>query len=167
MTVTKILASSIPSCWYGQTLSFLADGGVQPDQVAPLTGGIDIDLQYPASIVQAGLKSPCQFTSMRPEKGNVAGGSIGKLSKLTRATIRLLNSLGLKLGTSIGDLEEIAPRPVGTPDDNPPPIYTGDTERQTFRGDWDRSGRFTVRQEQPLPLTIVAGGFLGEVSDDS
>jgi hypothetical protein len=167
MTVTKILASSIPSCWYGQTLSFLADGGVQPDQVAPLTGGIDIDLQYPASIVQAGLKSPCQFTSMRPEKGNVAGGSIGKLSKLTRATIRLLNSLGLKLGTSIGDLEEIAPRPVSTPDDNPPPIYTGDTERQTFRGDWDRSGRFTVRQEQPLPLTIVAGGFLGEVSDDS
>jgi hypothetical protein len=167
MTVTKILSTSIPSIWYGHTLSFLLDGGAGKDQVAPNQNGIDIELDYPASIVQAGLSSPCQFTSMRPEKADVGGSSMGKLGKMTRATIRLFNSLGLKLGTSIDDLETIAYRSPTTPYGQPQPIYTGDTQRETFRGDWDRSGRFTVRQEQPLPLTIVAGGFTGEVSDDS
>lgn len=167
MTVTQILAASIPSFWYGKTISLLMDGGAAPDQTAPDNNATNIELEFPASVIQCGLKSPCQFTSMRPEKGDVGGSSIGKLGKLTRATIRLLNSLGLKLGTSINDLEQVGLRPVTTPDGSPPPIYTGDTERETFRGDWDRSGRFTVRQEQPLPLTIVAAGFLGETSDDS
>lgn len=167
MTVTTILAASIPSFWNGQTLSFLLDGGAAPDQVYPAGGGVDITLPMAASYIQIGLKSPCQFTSMRPDTGDRTGSAIGKLKRLYRATIRVLNSLGLKLGTVWNDLQDVNMTPAGQPNNVPPPIYTGDTSRETFKGDWDRDGRFTVRQEQPLPLTIVAGGFLGDVSEDS
>jgi len=167
MTVTSILASSIPSFWTGRTLSFLCDGACAPDQVYPEAGGVDIALPFPASVIQCGLKSPAQFTSMLADQGDRTGSDIGKLQKMIRATIRLFNTLGLKLGGDINNLQEIEMRSPTVPDDSPPPIFTGDTDRQTFLGDWDRLGRYTIRQDQPLPLTIVAAGFLADVSEDT
>ena len=39
--------------------------------------------------------------------------------------------------------------------DAPPPLFTGDKLLE-FPGDYDFDGYIMVRQEQPLPMTVVA-----------
>ena len=173
MTVTKILASSVPTAWQGRTLSFLADGACQADQVYPEGGGTDIELAYPASVIQAGLRSPAVFQSMRLEGGDSSGTAQGKLKRIIRATVRVLNTLGLRLGRDIVNSEVIDQRQPTVADDNPPPLMTGDYpnddtgSRLAFLGDWDRKGRIFVMQEQPLPMTLVSTAVLVDVEEDS
>lgn len=162
ITVKTLSIPSVP--WYGKTLSILADGACQPDQL--YSGGPTVTLQYPASVVQIGLKSPCVMQTMRPEGGDATGTAQGKLKRVIRATVRLINTLGIELGRDINSLETIEMRDPSVPDDNPPPIFTGDTARENFNGDWDRNGRVMVRQEQPLPLTLCAIAVQINVEED-
>ena len=122
----------------GQYHFDLADGACQPDQVYPIGGGVSIQLQFPASVVQVGLKSPGVWESMKPEVGDRSGPSIGKIRRIIKSTIRLANSLGIKIGRSRGTLVEAKLRDPFVPNDNPPSVFTGDTPRDTFNGDWDR-----------------------------
>ena len=152
MTVTQFVGNPL---WNGSTISILADGACEPDQL--YSGGIStITLQTPASVVQCGIRSPAVFQTMKPEGGDPGGSNMGKLKRIIRGTIRLLNTLGLKLGRDDGSLVEIEMRDPTVPDDNPPPIFTGDTPRETFNGQWDRDGRVMVVQDQPLPMTLCA-----------
>lgn len=162
MTVTQFVGNPL---WNGSTISILADGGCEPDQ--PYSGGIStITLQYPASIVQCGIKSPAVFQTMKPEGGDPSGSNMGKIRRIIRGTIRLLNTLGLKLGRDDGSLVEIEMRDPNVPNDQPPPIFTGDTPRETFNGQWDRDGRVMVVQDQPLPMTLCAIAIAIDVQPD-
>ena len=162
MTVTQILG--IPGPITTQTVSILADGACQPDTTIPLSG--IITLNPPASIAQVGIRSPAVFQTMKPEVGDRTGISIGKIRKVIKSTLRLLNALGPKLGRNEGSLVEIELRSPTIPNDDPPPIFTGDTPRDTFNGDWDRDGRVMVVADQPLPLTLCAIGMTVDLEED-
>jgi hypothetical protein len=163
LTVTVItIPGAVP--WFNETISLLADGACQPDQL--YLGGGTITLQYPASIVQAGIKSPSVLQTMRPEGGGRVGTIQGKLKRVVRATVRILNTLGLKLGRNRNSLVEIEMRSPAVPDDNPPPLQSGDTPRESFNGDWDRDGRVMIVQDQPLPLTVSALAISLEIQED-
>ena len=166
MTVTTILAASIPTAWLGQTVSLLGDGACMPD-VTNLASAADITLPFPCSIVQAGIKSPAVWQSMRPDVGgDQRGSAIGKKRKISKVTLRILDALGIKLGRDLADLDEIEIRPSTVPDDNPPPLVTGDTPRWNFNGEFDTSGRIMVACQQPLPATICAiSANIEEVED--
>jgi hypothetical protein len=166
MTVTKILAASVPTAWLGQTISLLGDGACMPD-VDDYEGG-DIALPFPCSIVQAGIKAPAVWQSMRPDAGaDQRGSAIGKKRKISKVTLRILDALGIKLGRDLADLDEIEIRPSTVPDDNPPPLVTGDTPRWNFNGAFDTSGRIMLMCDQPLPATICAISANIEEIEDS
>jgi hypothetical protein len=152
MTVTRFAGNP---AWNGSTISILADGACQPDQSYTNLDDF-VTLQFPASVVQCGIKSPAVFQTMKPEGGDPTGSNMGKLKRNVRYTLRLLNTLGPQVGRDLDSMIEIELREPDVPNDDPPPIFTGDTPRDMFNGEWDREGRVMVTAPQPLPLTLCA-----------
>jgi len=147
-----------PGVWETGTVSMLLDGAAAPDQT--YNGG-PITLPYPASVVQIGLKSPSVWQSFRPEGGDPTGSAMGKPRRVIQASVRVNDTLGVEIGRDLNQMQVIETRPAGEPDDNPPPLFSGNlpddpTTRITFDGDWDTDGSVIIRCQQPLAATICA-----------
>ena len=136
----------------GQTVQVLADGATHPDRT--VSSGA-ISLQVSASTVQVGLACPATLSPTRLEAGAGDGTAQGKTKRINKMVLRFLNTLGCKAGPSLTVLDEIPFRDGSDPMDQPPPLFTGD-KLMEWPGDYDFDGYIVVRQEQPLPMTVVA-----------
>jgi hypothetical protein len=136
----------------GQTVQVLGDGAVQPDKT--VSGGA-ITLTLAASVVQVGLQFTSRLVTMRIESGSQTGTSQGKTKRIDSMKIRFLDSLGGKAGMYGGTLDTLAARSPSTPMGQAEPIFSGD-KNVDYAGDYDSDCMVEVRQEQPLPMTIVA-----------
>jgi hypothetical protein len=163
MTVTQITNPLV--AWQGQTVSILADGACEPDQVVGFLGD-PLQLSRPCSVAQIGIKSPAVWRSMKPEGGDPTGSNMGKLKRDIRLTIRYVNTLGFSYGPSYDQFIEWDAYPPDMVDDDPRMATTGESVRLSFDGNWDRFGRVMIAQTRPLPLTIAAIAMtMGEEPD--
>ena len=92
---------------------------------------------------------------MRVEAGGTEGTSQGKTKRIRDVTIRVLNSVGAKVGPSEADLELIPFRDSSMAMDTAVSMYTGDKDIE-FPSGYDSDGFVVVQQDQALPLTILA-----------
>lgn len=136
----------------GQTVQVLVNGAAHPDRV--VSGG-QISLQVAATKAQVGLPYVSKLTMTRIEAGAMDGTSQGKTKRITRAILRLFNTLGAKAGPDENTLDIIQFRKPEDDMNAPPPLFTGDKEIQ-WPGSYDFDGYVTVVQDQPMPMTIVA-----------
>lgn len=136
----------------GQTVQVLADGAVQNNKT--VSGG-SITLDRAASVVQVGLGYDSKLVPMRIEGGSADGTSQGKIKRICGLVLRFLDSLGGKVGVYNGRMDNISVRTPSTPMGTAEPIRSGD-ERVDFPGTYDREQLFEIRQDQPLPMTVVA-----------
>ena len=67
----------------------------------------------------------------------------------------MLNSVGAKIGPSEDNLDLIPFRDSSMAMDNPVPLYTGDKFIE-FPGGYNDDGFVVIKQDQPLPLTILS-----------
>lgn len=180
-SITQAGTTQVSAPWLiGATVSILADGGVQPQQVVPPSG--IIPLQAPAggfTTVTVGLPYQGNLVPMRPEGGADVGTAQGKKKQGANLVLRLIDSSG---GT-VGQLSNINPTtqqyqdPLGvtslTPQyqeqiryndtttalDSPPPIQSGDYPVSfplAQASDQDASDFYIlVQQNEPLPMTIA------------
>lgn len=137
----------------GQKVQILADGGTHPDKTVEIGGQILLD--RPAKLIHIGLQYESVLETLDLEAGSAEGSAQGKPKRITRATVKLLHSLGGSLGFDPDYLEDIPFRDSGMPMDQSPPLFSGD-KRVVFPKGWDRVARLMVRQQQPLPMTILA-----------
>ncbi|HEU0070941.1 MAG TPA: hypothetical protein VFS04_06580, partial [Alphaproteobacteria bacterium] len=135
----------------GETVAVLADGAVHPER---LVGGGEIELDWPAAKAQVGLPYRSRLQTMRFEAGAQDGTAQGKTARIHAATVRLWNSLGVKLGADDA-LETLPFRNSSDAMDAPPALFTGD-KRVAFPKGYGTAPRVTVAQDQPLPLTVLA-----------
>jgi hypothetical protein len=139
----------------GETVQLCVDGASHPDKV--VSGGA-VTLDRAGSVVHAGLKAPARIVRMRLEAGSQNGTAQGKTKRVHNATIRLLNSLGGKVGMYYeggSKLTEIQYRRPSMAMNQPPALFTGDKEI-TIDGDYETAGELEVLQDQPFPMTVVA-----------
>lgn len=136
----------------GETIQVLADGAVHPDRV--VSGG-QITLERAASTIAAGYQCISRLVPMRLEAGGQIGTSQGKTKRIEKITVRFLDTLGGKIGRYNGPLDSISLRNPATPMGSPPLIASGDITID-FPGDYDADGLIEIRQDQPLPMTVVA-----------
>jgi hypothetical protein len=102
---------------------------------------------------EVGLHFDSTLVTPRPEGGSRAGTAQGALKRFNNVTARLVNSLGANVS---GDQMRY-PK-------NTDAIGSFVPETKDFRKTnlgWDRDGRITILQNQPLPLTITA--VIGEL----
>jgi len=145
----------------GETVKVLVDGGTHPACVVA-SGEITLNSYY--SEVHAGLAYYPKILTLRPETGSSMGAAQGMMRRIYKATVRLFESLGVKIGTEDGQ-DEISFRNSGDPLDKAPDLYTGDKEVQ-FPGGYSKDGRIYITQDEPLPMTVLAVIYKLTISDE-
>jgi hypothetical protein len=132
----------------GMTVAVLADGSVQKQKV--VVGG-RISLDVPAAVVHVGLPYRSDIESLDI---NVQGTETvrDRPKLISSVTLQVKDSRGLKAGPDLDRLEEV--KTEFDAFDNPIALQTGIQEFSTS-ADWNKSARFVVVQEDPLPATIL------------
>lgn len=133
----------------GQTVAVLADGGVQTQKV--VTGGA-ITLDHAASVVQIGLPYVSDLLTL-PAVLQIDGFGQGRKKNINKAWVKLYQSSGILVGPDENDLTEIKQRDL-EPWGSPPALQSAELEVLTTPS-WQVSGQVLIRQENPLPLSVV------------
>lgn len=144
----------------GETVSILADGAVEPQQV--VKDG-KITLTYPAEIVHVGLPFAADMKTL-PVAMALQDGSYGSGHKknVREVFFRVVNSSGTQAGPSFDKLSEYPSRSTEFAGNVPEPIT--DEIGFQIQPQWSQSGQVCIRQKYPLPLRIVSMTTVLELS---
>jgi hypothetical protein len=136
----------------GETVQILADGAVLPDQV--VNNG-SVTLTTPASKISVGLGYVSDLETMRIEAGSANGTAQGKIKRISDISIRFFDTLGAQVGPNADKLDIIPFRTSADEMNQAPPRFTGD-KKIAFNSGYETEGRIFIRQDQPLPMTVLA-----------
>jgi len=115
-----------------------------------------VSLNWSSSVVHVGLPYSSEVVTLPLEAGGTAGTSQGKTKRISKLTLRFVNTLGGKAGLYGGlDLDTLESRDYSDLMDNPPAPFTDDRDID-FPGGYDTNACIRIVQEQPLPMTLVA-----------
>ena len=157
----RLMVTTVSGLSYlnGENVVVTCDGGLPGSQQVFTVSGGSITLPTPAAVVNVGL----------PYQGMIqlqkfAGTAQGKMTRIYLATIRVVSSLGLQVGTDLTKLATykfaIPNNPVG----HAPALFTGDLEIGWQTG-WSKTDQVYLVQNAPLPL-FISGGFFRTESEE-
>jgi hypothetical protein len=154
LTYSGSAATSISGLTHleGEKIVILGDGATHPDRTVA-SGGITLARSVQKAHIGFNYKSTLQ--TMRIDAGGTEGTSQGKNKRINNITLRLYKSVGVKVGSSEAELDLIPFRSSADDMSQALDMFTGDKEVE-FRGGYDNDGFVFVRQDQPLPLTVLA-----------
>jgi hypothetical protein len=135
----------------GETLSVMVNGATHPDRT--VVGGA-IDLAFGATVAVVGYGYTSNMETLRIESGSLDGTSQGKPKRIHGITLRLHETVGIEVGSGEQELDRIPFRDSSMNMDEAVPLFTGDKEIE-FRGGYENDDRIYVRQNQPLPMTVL------------
>jgi hypothetical protein len=146
--------TTVSGLWHleGQTVNILGDGAVQASKT--VSSGA-ITLSTPAAVVQVGYNYNSDLKLLRIEAGAADGTALGKTRRINRVGLLLHRTLGMKLGASFDDLNTITFRTTSDQMGHAPALFSGIVS-ETFSADYDFENQVCIRQDQPLPGTILA-----------
>lgn len=139
----------------GEEVAILADGNVEPN--ATVTNGA-ITISSRASRIHVGL--PYQSNIETLPVDTTDGQATAKKKNISKVIVRVLRSRGMKAGPDADTLREVKQRQFEAMGD-PIELRTGFFEIQVS-SKWGYEGKTYIRQEYPLPMTIL--GLSLEVS---
>jgi hypothetical protein len=138
----------------GKNVDVVVNGVKNGTYTVSATGGVSISPTPSNATVTVGLAYESIAKSLPPEGGSMFGTSQGKIKKIAKYNVRLLNSLTLDYGfdangqslNSITNLHE-----NGTSTD----FYTG-TKELIPNNPYDAESQWTLSTSQPYPLNILS-----------
>ena len=137
----------------GQTVSILADGATHATKVVS-SGEITLDRACTKACV--GLPYDSVLQTMRVEGGAAEGTSQGKTKRISKVVLRLFETVGVKVGPSLTTLETVPFRTTSSQLSSPvDTLLAGDKEIE-FRDDYNSDGFIFIKQDQPLPCSVLA-----------
>jgi len=133
----------------GEKVQILIGDAVYPSQTVT-SGAVTVSIPSALSTktINVGLGYVSTLKTLKPEFGGQAGTSQGRKKRYNEVMVRFLNTVG----ATIND-DQLPFRSSATPMGQNIPEFTGD-KRVTNLG-WDRDGQITIKQTQPLPMTIL------------
>lgn len=141
----------------GRTVSVLGDGAVDPQKV--VSAGA-ITLSRPYEVIHVGLPIQADLETLDLE---VVNGQtlLDKKKRINGITVLTQGSRGFKAGDDATHLKERTVEVNQYPNSN-----TADPEKTEIipSATWNNHGRVFIRQDDPLPLTVLAvipSGFIG------
>jgi hypothetical protein len=147
-------ATIIRGLWHleGKTVQILADAAVEPQQV--VANG-RVTLTAPASKVHIGLPYLSDLITLPLAVDGAPAAGQGTIKNILAASLRHTQTSLFKVGINFTTLVSNKSRQISDPYGSPPALRTAES-RVTVPGDWDTDGVICVRQDQPLPCTILA-----------
>ena len=135
----------------GQTVKIITNGATHPDKV--VSGG-SVTLERSATSAKVGLGYVSTLQTMRLDEG-ARGTDQTKTKRIYDVTVRFFETVGAKVGPNEANLDEIPFRDSSASMSDPVPLFTGDKETE-FPSDYGTDGFVLVKQDQALPMTILA-----------
>lgn len=136
----------------GETVEVLADGFAVSGKTVS-SGSITLDTA--ASKVTVGLPFTSTLQTMRIDAGGTEGTSQGKTKRIRDVTFRFFNTVAADVGPSEQNLDPISFRDSSLAATTATPLFSGDKDI-TFPSGYDSDGFIVIKQDQALPLTILA-----------
>lgn len=133
----------------GKTVSIFADGNVEPQAV--VTAGA-VSIQRPAMLVHIGLPFLSDFETLDMTLQNQPN-FLGVQKRVNEVTVICEESRGIFAGTDADHLYENKQRNTENYND-PIRLLTGQAVI-TVAGQWEQPGRIFIRQQDPLPLSVL------------
>ena len=146
--------SSLTGLWHleGKDVQILADGAVHPPRT--VTGGsVTLDDSYSVVHVGLGYTSDMQTLPLALEGAPAAGQFTKK--NVNAVALRVSQSSLVKAGPRFDALTEYPAREVSDPYGSPPALRTGEL-RFAVGPSWNSDAGVCVRQDLPLPLTVLS-----------
>ncbi|NND23886.1 MAG: hypothetical protein HKN86_04260 [Acidimicrobiia bacterium] len=135
----------------GETVKIIANGATHPDKIVS-SGSITLDRSVTNAKVGLGYNSILK--TMRLDDG-VGITDQTKTKRIYDVTVRFFETVGAKVGPDEDNLDIIPFRDSSAAMTAPVPLFTGDKETE-FPSDYGTNGFVVVKQDQPLPTTILA-----------
>jgi len=137
----------------GCEVAILADGKVHARKIVA-AGAIGLD--YPASKVHVGLPYTAELEPLDLQGGSYEGTSQGKNKRIHGVSVYFYQSMGGEIGQDADHTEKMFLKEERAADANQIPLYSGLKDDFNFQGDWQLSGRIYIKQDDPLPLTVLS-----------
>lgn len=134
----------------GETISVVADGVVQGPKTV-LSGAVTLD--SPASRVHAGYGYATDIETLRFEAPVPNGTAQTRTKRIDHVVLRLHRSRGGKVGPQSDQLDDLDLASGNATTDVA--LFSGDRE-MAFPGGFDADGHVFIRQDQPLPLSVLS-----------
>lgn len=153
LTYSGAATTTLTNLWHleGRKVQVLADGAVHPE--VTVSGG-RITLQQAASVVQVGLGYQSDLQTL-PAVFEMEAMGQGTMKNVSKVYLRVAQSALVKAGPSFDKLAEYPARAVSDPWGSPPALRDGELAL-SIAPNWSTDGSVCVRQDQPLPLTVLA-----------
>ena len=135
----------------GETVKIILNGATHPDKV--VTSGA-VSLVYATTDAVVGLGYDSILQTMRIDEGTGVTDQT-KTKRIYDVTVRFYETVGAKVGPSETNLDIIPFRDSSAAMTAPVPLFTGDKSTE-FPSDYGTDGFVVVKQDQPLPMTILA-----------
>lgn len=136
----------------GEEVYVMADGAVHP---ARTVSGGSITLDVAASRVHAGLHADAYASMLPADQPGQAVSMQLAVKRVTRAVLRVVNTMNLAVGPSPTTLTELDFRRLfGDTMDAPPALRTGVVEIPAVSG-YERDGVLSFGAVQPVPCTVL------------
>lgn len=158
-------ASTVTGLWHleGETVGAYVDGTKHPD--VTITNGKAV-LGRTGTIITLGYFYNSDGETLPIEGGTPDGSSQGKVKRIHRVGLWLVDTLGLKIGADSDTLSEIIVRKWGDQFGIATPLFTG-VVRDRIEGDYDMLGQVYWRADGPFPANVLAVMPQFNTSDDS
>jgi hypothetical protein len=146
----------------GETVDIIADGGYHAPQVVS-SGEIELYKEYDEVWVGFGYDSTIIPTESSPQIND--GESEGRLRRVQKIIVNLYKSVGFSYGKDESSLESYPPRRVSHPTGvGVPP--TSSSIMVDFPSGFTRDPVVIIKQEKPLPLTVLGLTELYEITEE-
>lgn len=136
----------------GETVSILADGAVEPAQ--EVVNG-SITLAVAASKVHVGLPITADLRTLPLAMEGAQAAGQGTVKNINKVHLRVSQSSIVKAGPTFDRLREYPARAVTDPYGSPPALRDGELAL-SIDASWNQDGALCVRQDLPLPLTVLS-----------
>ena len=136
----------------GKTVDILADGAVEARQV--VTGG-QVVLGTAASLVHIGLPITADLRTLPLAMEGAQAAGQGTVKNVNKVHLRVSQSSVIKAGPTFDRLREYPARAVTDPYGSPPALRDGELAL-TIDPSWNQDAALCVRQDLPLPLTVLS-----------
>jgi hypothetical protein len=138
----------------GRAVDVLMDGAVIRGLSVTDAGGLTLPKK--PDLVTIGLKAGAYIKTLRPELRDPRGNTMqGKMQRLFKLGLRLLETLGIRADPLGKDQEDMIRRGMDLPMGEGPAFFSGDVRREVG-GSYDRHGQYLLISDDPVPCTIVA-----------
>lgn len=145
----------------GLTVTGLADGVVIPSFVMPTNG--NFTLATAASVVTVGIGFTAKLQTLAIDLGEPTVQ--GQLKQISAVTVRVADTLGLKMGRTFDTLVTMKDLVVGNVGSASNALVTNlqtCDARTVIDGSWTVPGQYCIQQDLPFPATIL--GVIPEIT---